>query len=143
MKTDFALPMHVGTLIPHEPPLRLIDRLLEVKDRYGIAEAVVRPENVLIDEDGGLDPVAMIELMAQSYAALKGYEDLINGRPKQKGFLVGIAEFRLTGRAIRGQRLRIKVERVGSTGGFSLAEGEVRHRDQVVAVGTIKIWIPE
>jgi predicted hotdog family 3-hydroxylacyl-ACP dehydratase len=143
MTTDLTLPMPVEALIPHEPPLRLIDRLLEVKDGYAITETFVRPENVLIDEDRSLDPVAMIELMAQSYAALKGYDDLINGRPKKKGFLVGIAEFRMIGRAIGGQRLRIRVERTGSTGGFALADGEVRHRGKMVAAGTIKIWVPE
>ena len=143
MTTDYPLPMHVKGLIPHEPPLRLIDRLLAANDQRGIAEAVIRPESPLLNEDGGLDPAAMIELIAQAYAAMKGYEELISGRSSQKGFLVGIADFQLAGRAREGQRLRITVETVGSMGGFALAEGEVYQGDEQIAAGTIKVWIPE
>jgi len=143
MKAKFPLPMDVAALIPHRPPLRLIDRLLEAGDQYGVVESIVHPENVLLDQDGVLDPVAMIELMAQSYAALKGYEDLMNDRPSKRGFLVGIRDFNVTGRALEGDRLRVRVETIGSTGGFALAAGDVRHGKVTVAEGTIKVWVQE
>jgi predicted hotdog family 3-hydroxylacyl-ACP dehydratase len=85
----------------------------------------------------------MIELMAQAYAALKGYQDLANDRAPRRGFLVGLRDFHVMGRALEGDRLRIKVETIGSTGGFAMAAGEVRHEGVMVAEGTIKVWIPE
>ena len=143
MKADLQLPMDVSVLIPHQPPLRLVDRLLEAVDQYGVVESVVHPGSVLLDQDGVLDPVAMIELMAQAYAALKGYNDLTNAIQPKKGFLVGIRDFNVRGRAREGDRLHIRVETIGSTGMFSLAAGEVRQGKNVVAEGTIKVWISE
>jgi predicted hotdog family 3-hydroxylacyl-ACP dehydratase len=142
-KVDHSLPMDVNTLIPHERPMRLIDRLLKAEEQSGIAEAIVQPESPLLDEDGCLEPVVMIELIAQTYAAMKGYQDLSSGRSSRKGFLVGISDFHVVGRTRAGQRLRIKVETVGSTGGFALAEGEVYQEGERVAAGAIKVWVPE
>jgi predicted hotdog family 3-hydroxylacyl-ACP dehydratase len=143
MKADLQLPMDVAVLIPHRAPLRLVDRLLEAVDQYGVVESVVHPGSVLLDHDGVLDPVAMIELMAQAYAALKGYKDLTSDLPPKRGFLVGIRNFNVTGRVLVEDRLQIRVETIGSMGGFAVAAGEVWQGKNVVAEGTIKVWVSE
>ena len=134
---DLALPLDVERLLPHRPPMRLVDRLVE---------ATLGPDCLLADVAGGLEPVALIELIAQAYAAVRGYEERSQGRPVQVGFLVGVSTitfpdlpgFRLTA----STRLEIRVRTVGMFAGFALAEGEVRAGDRCLAAGGIKVWVP-
>ena len=64
--------MPVETLIPHRKPMCLLDRLIEIKDQGGTVEASVPHEHALIAGDGRLDSLAVAEMIAQSYAAVKG-----------------------------------------------------------------------
>jgi len=135
--------MSVKRLIPHRPPLLLVDRLLEFKDQSGLIEATVMSDNILLCDDGGIDQIAMAELIAQSYAAVKGYDDLLHDKPVKKGFLVGIRKIHFNYRAFVGDRLLINVSTIASIGGFTVVEGKVMHDDDVIASGTIKLWLPE
>ena len=54
METEPTLPSPVEDLIPHRKPLCMIDRLIDVKDHGGTAEAEVTSDNVMLDENGQL-----------------------------------------------------------------------------------------
>jgi predicted hotdog family 3-hydroxylacyl-ACP dehydratase len=143
MVTHPALPLEAGALIPHRPPMQLIRRLVALDGAGGTAEAVVSADGLLTEEDGSLHPAALVELIAQAYAAVKGYRDLVKGLPAQMGFLVGIRAVRFTGRALRGEALRVRVQATVALQGFVLVEGEVQSDRGVVASGSIKLYIPE
>jgi predicted hotdog family 3-hydroxylacyl-ACP dehydratase len=133
--------MAAERLIPHRPPMRLVDRLLSFADGDGTAEATVPGGSVAAAEDGALDPVALVELIAQSYAAVRGYDDLVHGRPVSEGFLVGIRRMRIAGKAHAGERLLTEVRTVGSFEGFAVVEGTVSRDGETLASGTLKLWI--
>ncbi|HYS43510.1 MAG TPA: hypothetical protein VEM32_05965 [Geobacteraceae bacterium] len=141
MTTDLVLPMPAESLIPHRPPMRLVDTLLSVADGSGVTEACPAAGCILADARGELDAAALVELIAQSYAAVKGYDDLANGRPVKKGFLVGVRKLRITGRAFTGNRLLTTIRTVGTFEGFAVAEGEIVCAGETIAAGTIKLWI--
>ena len=82
---DLALPVTVDMLLPHRLPMCLVDRLVEFDDNSGVVEACIGPDSLLVDKDGTLDRVVLIELIAQSYAAVKGYSDLLGGKEIKKG----------------------------------------------------------
>jgi len=139
--TDLTLPMPAETFIPHRLPMRLVDTLLSYGDLSGVVEATVRPDSSLVNGAGKLDEVALVELVAQSYAVIKGYDDVSRGRKISEGFLVGVKRFRIAGEAQAGERLLVKISTVGSFEGFAVAEGEVERAGSIVASGTIKLWI--
>ena len=141
MTAAYPLPMAAADLLPHRPPLLLIDRLCSWGDGAGIAEACLGPDCILADAAGTLGQVALVELMAQGYAAVKGYDDLVNGRPVQEGFLVGIRKLQITGRATTGQLLHIQIKTIGSFEGFSVIEGTVASGEEILAAGTLKLWL--
>ena len=107
MTMEPALPIPAENLLPHRPPMLLVDRLCSYADGCGVVEACPGSDSILVDERGALDEVALVELMAQGYAAVKGYDDLVKGRPVQEGFLVGIRKLQITGRAATGDLLRM------------------------------------
>jgi predicted hotdog family 3-hydroxylacyl-ACP dehydratase len=141
MNDELALPLSAELLIPQRSPVRLIDRLLQSKNLSGVVESVIRDDNLLLKEDGELEQCAMIELIAQSFAAVKGYADLINGGPIRMGFLVAIKEMQFTGSAQKGDRLHIAIEPAGETDDFALCQGTVIRGDDVIAKGKMMAWL--
>jgi predicted hotdog family 3-hydroxylacyl-ACP dehydratase len=143
MDDDLHFPISAELLVPHKPPFRFIDKLLETSKYSAVAESIVSSENILVDDDGGLDPLIMVEMMAQTFAAFQGYHELSNGLNVKRGFLVDVRKLQILDRCFRGDCLLIKLNRTGTFGGFDIANGEVICNDKVIASGTIKVWIAE
>jgi 3-hydroxymyristoyl/3-hydroxydecanoyl-(acyl carrier protein) dehydratase len=126
METEPTLPSPAEALIPHRKPLCMIDRLIDAKDHGGTAEAEVTSDNVMVDEAGQLDPFATAEMIAQTYAAVKGY---------------GIRKIQFLKLVFVGDVLRINVDTVGAISGFAVVKGQVTRNQEVIAEGEIKLWI--
>ena len=135
--------MAASLLIPHRTPMRLVDTLLSVHEGCGVTESVLPRTSMMADGEGRLDEVAFMEMIAQSYAALKGYMDLLEGKPAGEGFLVGVRHLAVTGRAVAGDRLLTSIRTVTSFGGFAVVEGSVTRGDETIASGIIKLWLVE
>jgi 3-hydroxyacyl-[acyl-carrier-protein] dehydratase len=141
MRIDLTLPMPAETFIPHRLPMRLVENLLSYGDAAGTVESLPAADGVLTGSDGVLDEVALVELLAQSYAVIKGYDDLLNDKEISQGYLVGVKKLRITGRARAGERLLVRIKTIGSFEGFAVAEGEIERAEEIIATGTIKLWI--
>lgn len=143
MRPGYALPMPAELLIPHRTPMRLVDTLLSVHEGCGVTESVLPGTSVMADGEGKLHEVAFMELIAQSYAAFKGYMDLVEGKPAGEGFLVGVRRLEFTGKAYAGDRLLTSIRTVTSFGGFAVVEGSVTLEDETIASGILKLWLVE
>jgi predicted hotdog family 3-hydroxylacyl-ACP dehydratase len=135
--------MAASLLIPHRTPMRLVDTLLSVQEGCGVTESVLPRTSIMADGEGRIDEVAFMEMIAQSYAALKGYMDLVDGKPAGEGFLVGVRHLEITRRAYAGDRLLTSIRTVTSIGGFAVVEGSVTRGDETIASGIIKLWLVE
>jgi 3-hydroxyacyl-[acyl-carrier-protein] dehydratase len=143
MAIDIRLPVAAKLLVPHRPPFLLIDTLLEYAGQRGIIESAIAPDNIFLAEEGYLKELALVELLAQSAAAVKGYSDLMDGKDVKKGFLVDIREFYFSGRCYSGDTVRITIEIVKSFSGFSVINGHLICKEKEIASGTMKLWVPE
>ena len=141
MFMDLTLPLPAETFIPHRPPMRLVDTLLSWSETTGEMEAVPGSDCVLVGSDGTLDQAALVELLAQGYAVIKGYDDLLHGKEISEGYLVGVRKFSVTEQAHAGDRLLVRIRTVGSFEGFAVADGEIEREGRIIASGTIKLWI--
>jgi 3-hydroxyacyl-[acyl-carrier-protein] dehydratase len=134
--------MDAELLVPHRRPTCMIDRLIEYKDESGVIEALIRSGNLLLGEGGVLDRTAYIELIAQAYAAFKGYRDLLHKTPIKKGFLVIVKRMEFKGEAFLGDLIQINVSTVSEVGDFAVAEGTVTRNGDIIASGSLTLWIP-
>lgn len=139
--SDLSLPLAAEELIPHRLPMRLIDRLVAIEGKNGMVEACVGADSPLVGRDGLVDEPALIEIMAQSYAALKGYLDRREQRSVRQGFLVGIKKFDCYAPARVDELLQISIRTVAEFDDFAVAEGEIRRAGEVIAAGDVKVWI--
>jgi radical SAM protein with 4Fe4S-binding SPASM domain len=134
------LPIDAARIVPQQPPMRIIDRLMSVGERSGEVSVVVSPEMPFVGEDGVLDAVAYFELMAQSIAALTGFKQLGGLQRPSGGYLVGAQDLEVLGSARTGDRLRILVHKDLRFGGFAMVRGTVWRNETMLARGDIKIW---
>ena len=141
MKNDLTLPVCAEAFIPHRPPMRLVDTLISFADASGLVETTIPADCILADTDGTLDDAAFVELLAQSYAVIKGYDDTLHGKEISEGYLVGVRKMRIIGRASVGDKLLIRIWTVGRFEGFAVAEGEIACAEETIASGSIKLWI--
>ena len=133
--------MAAERLIPHRAPMRLVDTLVSVNDGCAVAESVLPRSVVMADGNGKIDEVAFLELIAQGYAAFRGYMDRMDGKPPGEGFLVGVRDLEITGTAQAGDRLLTSIRTVAAYGGFAVVEGTVTRGDETLASGTLKLWL--
>ncbi|MCF8068348.1 MAG: hypothetical protein K9L30_07165 [Desulfobacterales bacterium] len=138
-----SLPSEASLFVPHRDTMLLLDKLEKVVPDLGQARAVIKSDNIFFHENTGLDPVAFIELMAQTAAAYNGYEDIKNDRNVRTGLLVGIKNFRLTGCQVnKGDTLRIEIRRTFEINNATVIDGTVTSSDQkTIAEGTLNVWI--
>ncbi len=143
MVTDIKLPANAALLVPHRPPLLLVDRLLEFTGKAGVVESVIAPDNLFLTDEGTLKEIAMVELLAQSAAAVKGYSDLMEGKKIKKGYLVEIKEFVFKDGCRKGDAVNIFIGIEKSFSGFSVINGHLACRGKEIAAGTLKLWAPD
>ena len=138
---SISLPLAAERLIPHRLPMRLVERLLECEGKNGVVEALVAADSPLVDADGKLEDVALIELVAQAYAAVKGYCELLDDNPVKLGFLVGIKKIVKLASVHSGDRLIIRINTLAELDAFAVAAGEIWRGKELLAKGEIKVWI--
>ena len=137
------LPVAADLLVPQRPPMIAIDRLTEFHGGGGVVEAAIKPDSIFVRGDGSVEPAVLAELIAQSFAAVKGYEDLSIGNPVAKGFLVEVKRFEVFGAAHGGEKFSIVIEKAGGTDDFALAHGTVMRENTVLASGDVMVWTPK
>jgi predicted hotdog family 3-hydroxylacyl-ACP dehydratase len=125
-------------LLPHRPPMGMLDRLID-SDAQGMrCAATIRPGNLFL-RDGVLEPAALIEYMAQAMAA---HVCLKSGSPKpQMGYLVAVRDMEMpaVGPAL-GADLVIEVIEQGVMGDFASYDGKVIVDEKVVCQGNLKVF---
>lgn len=135
------LPVAAEDLVPHRLPMRLVESLETVEGNDGVATATIRPECPLLDTQGQLEDVALIELVAQSYAALKGYIDTCAGLAVRRGFLTGVKDFHSNGKVCTGDKLEIKLKTIADLDHFAVAQGDIYRDETLMAQVEVKVWI--
>lgn len=137
------LPVAAGMLLPQRPPLLAVDYLTEFHSGSGgVVESTMAPDGIFVRKDGSIEPTVFVELIAQAFATVKGYEDMMEGNPVAKGFLVEVKGFEVLGAAQVGDRLSIVIKKVGETDDFALAEGTVMREKESIACGKVMVWVP-
>ena len=134
------LPVDVARVIPHKPPMLLIDRLLEVKERASVSEMTVRRDMLFVDENGKLDDASYPEIISQAVAAQEGFRRFGGRNPLIEGFLLGIKKLEILGNSYVGDTLRISLYKTAKFGDFGILSGEVYKGEELIARGEIKVW---
>ena len=146
---NLELPLPAHDLIPHRKTMLLIKSLLAYDPEAGAGTILggTKSDSVFAVEDEKgeealLEEVVLLEMMAQAYACLRGYEDQLAGLPPSMGFLVGVRHLICHRRVAVSEEVTIKVATTAQVETFFLAEAEVKVADERVVEAELKIWLP-
>jgi radical SAM protein with 4Fe4S-binding SPASM domain len=134
------LPVNASLLVPHKPPMLLIERLLEMKERSSVSEMTVRPDMIFVGDGDKLDDATYPEILSQAIAAQEGFRKLGCRETQPEGYMLGLKNLEILGSAQVGDQLLISVRKTAKYGDFGIIQGEVRRGDEVIARGEVKVW---
>ena len=86
------MPESVLEYLPHQPPMVLIDELIDAGDNYAVSRVVVKPGTPFVTAQG-LPAWVGIELMAQTVSLFAGVRGKRQGLPPKIGFLLGTRRY--------------------------------------------------
>jgi predicted hotdog family 3-hydroxylacyl-ACP dehydratase len=126
-KTQFP---NIADLVPHRPPMLLLDRVVAADHESLCAEVDVLSGSMFFDQTTGqVGAWVGIEYMAQAIAALEGFRSLQRGESVKIGFLLGARKYetRCAGFAA-GATLRVTVrETLMHEDGLAAFECKIAH----------------
>ena len=135
------LPVNAELLLPHEKPMCVVDRLLESDGTAGQTEATFPSDSPFVNPEGKIDRLILLELIAQSYASARGYEDISDGNNISKGFLVGVSKAVFHGDAHAERNLLVKIRTEEIFDSFYIASGKVFQGELLILEAMLKIWL--
>lgn len=146
---NHTLPLPAHELIPHRKTMLLVETLLAYDQMAGSGTILGGTKSGSVftvgDEKGEetlLEEVVLLEMMAQAYACLRGYEDRLADRPPGMGFLVGVRHFNCYRQVDVSEEVTIKVATTTVVGDFFIAQAVVEVNLDKVAEAELKIWLP-
>lgn len=81
----------IESYIPHRRPMLVVDEIIDVTEVSIECRATIRPDNIFL-KDGVVNPIAMIEFVAQACAILIGIRADKKPSGPRLGFIVGCRE---------------------------------------------------
>ncbi len=139
-KDIVRLPVEASRLVPHKPPMLILDKLIKVNERASVSEIEISEDTIFIGADGKLDESSYPEIISQSIAAQSGFKNMGNRGAGSEGLLLGVKNLEVLGTAGLGDRLQVSVYKVAKFGEFGIIKGEIFKGDDLIARGEIKVW---
>jgi predicted hotdog family 3-hydroxylacyl-ACP dehydratase len=134
----------IDHLIPHRPPMRLVEGVNEIDDDSIESVCTVRDSWPGV-RDGQVPSVLLIELLAQSAGVLQGWKERHSKECGEGGLLVGIPSARFAEPVVPvGTRLLCTVRPTHGTQSYFAFDGEVRDSEgKVWLTGAIQAFRPD
>jgi len=131
----------VSELLPHDPPMVLLDRVLSFDASTLVAEVEIRPDSVFCEDDG-VPAWVGIEYMAQAVAAHAGCQGRLQGESPIIGYLLGTRSYKcLVASFAVGETLTIYVESLFVESGLGAFASRIE-MNGVLATATINVYQP-
>jgi predicted hotdog family 3-hydroxylacyl-ACP dehydratase len=130
----------IAALLPHKPPMILLDRVIGYDDSSLVAEVTIS-ENSLLLAPEGVPGYVGIEYMAQTCAAYAGVCALDSHKPVKIGFLLGTRDYRLITPWFRiGDRLHISVSLILGDEQMASFDCQIQIDSNLVATAHLMVY---
>jgi len=132
-------------LLPHAPPMVLLDRLLDWSDDSVSAALTIGPETPFLDPGRGVPAHVGLEWMAQTCGLFAGLGAKAKNEPVRLGFLLGTRRYKaLRPVFTEGETLTVCARLVLREGGMAVfACGILDAEGSEVATAQLTLYQPE
>lgn len=136
-------PWPMDKLLPHSPPMLLLDEAVAYSPTEIVAEVTIRPDHPLARPEGVAAHVG-IELMAQACGAHVGALAQEIGAPVRVGFLLGTRNYRAEVDWFRfGDRLRILARSIFMEDGMGVYDCRIERDGVGLAEAQLTLFQPD
>lgn len=129
-------------LIPQRPPMVMIDTVLESDDHAICTALTIREDNILVNGTH-LEEAGIIEHIAQTAAALAGYETLSQNLPPKLGYIGEVKNFECQDVPCIGDTIQTRMEIIAKMVGVTLVQAYTSLNQKVIATCQMKIFIQD
>ena len=130
-------------LVPHRPPMLLLDELVSSDDEHTVCAVTIRPDSMFA-EAGRVPAWVALEYCAQCVAVFAGLRARSRGEPPRLGLLVAARDLTLEVDAFeQGDVLQVSVRSVFGESRVGRFECEVRRAGIAVANATLSVYQPD
>jgi predicted hotdog family 3-hydroxylacyl-ACP dehydratase len=130
----------IETLVPHKPPMLLLDRVLSYSTDSVSCEVAIRVDSPFV-RDGVVPAVVGLEYMAQCVAAYAGLSAREKNETPRIGFLLGSRDVRIDVDGFPvGDRLVIEARRTWGENDLGSFVCKVRRGDDVLVHGSLTVY---
>lgn len=128
-------------LLPHREPMLLLDEIREVGEEHIVCAYTVSEDSPFVVQSR-LEPVGLLETLAQAMAAFVGHQGrLAGGDTIPMGFVVGASSVTFADtEVLAGDALVVEAWQREAVGGYGSFDGRVLREDEVVCEGTLKVY---
>jgi predicted hotdog family 3-hydroxylacyl-ACP dehydratase len=132
----------VAELVPHEPPMLLVDELVEWSPDSALVRATIRAGNPFVTQ-GRMPATVLLEHMAQAIAVANGMADRVAGRNAGEiGLLLGTRELELFCDELGvGELLELRVVREFSDAKLARYACTAARAGELLARATINVMV--
>ena len=137
-------PEDISKYMPHDKPMALLTKMLEVSSGHFIAETDIHEGSMFFKPDKGVPTYVSLEYMAQAISALDGYFAVQCGKKPRIGFLLGTRSMKFQRPYfIAGETLTIFVDETYNDGKMMAFNGAVEVEGDVVAKAVLNVFLPD
>jgi 3-oxoacyl-[acyl-carrier-protein] synthase-1 len=130
----------LAELVPHKPPMLLLDRVLSYSTDRVCCAVEIRADSPFAGP-GGVPAVVGVEYMAQCIAVYAGLAARDKGDPVRVGFLLGSREVRLDAETFAvGDRLEVEARRTWGDNDLGSFACHVRRGAEVLVHGNLTVY---
>lgn len=136
----WAMGPHFETLIPHRPPMVLVDEVTRYGPEEIHANRTVRLGDPFVSKSG-LQDAALLECIAQTIAAGDALYAQSRGGRVLRGYLTGLTGVQVFSRAALGETVTVKALCLKRMDGMGLFDAEAAVGERVLAKGRFKLFV--
>ncbi|MCL2389896.1 MAG: hypothetical protein FWD54_03235 [Endomicrobia bacterium] len=124
----------------HKPPMLLVDEVLEESADKGKTSFEIRDGNIFIGTNGIFSRAALIEIAAQSFAAVDKFQKMRKNLDSSKGFLASVKSFEFFADTKSGDKVICVIEKTDEIAHLHIIKTELFVNDKKIAAGEFRIF---
>lgn len=130
----------ITAYIPQRPPMVMIDELILANDSSCTTSLTILSENIFVNGDHFSEP-GMIENIAQTAAAMVGYQCYVNRTPVPVGFIAAVKNWRLSKIPNINTTIETTIQVINSVMDVSIVEGNIKQDGEPLCSCEMRIMI--
>ena len=129
--------------IPQRIPMVMIDTIIEVEEESALCALTIKEDNTFCSEEGLFEETGLIEHIAQSAAAMVGYDYYKKSLPAPIGFIASVDKMELFFNPKAGSVIETKITTLQKVSEIVVVNGVVTGEGAIVAKCNMKFYIKQ